>query len=237
MMPRRPAVLPLAASCATIGLCGALVLAAAAAAQTMKSPVPVDQEPRHQLVLKNDYVEVLHVTVPAGQSTEFHTHSHDGAAIRLSRASVSSDLPDKGTTPPQQVEPGDVSVSSYAKQPLTHRVNNVGVTTFEVIDLEFLKRPEGPAADPVAPPAAENQTARVYRWPLAPGASSPEHTHRRPYLIIAATPMQLRMTGPTGAPMEHPVKAGDFHWIDSTVTHVLTNAGTEPGILVEVELK
>jgi quercetin dioxygenase-like cupin family protein len=209
-----------------------------AGAQVEQPPaVPVEQEPLHELVLKNDYVIALHVTIAPGQSTRLHTHSHDGAAIRLTEATVGSDGPGRGPTAPQAVRPGDVSVAAYAKQPLTHRVNNVGSTTFEVIDLEFLNRPEGPAAAPITPPAAENDSARVYRWPLAPGESTPQHTHERPYVIVAATPMNLRMTAPDGASMEHPVKAGDVHWVDGKVTHALANRGAEPGVIVEVELK
>lgn len=45
------------------------------------------------------------------------------------------------------------------------------------------------------------------------------------------------MTAPDGASMEHPVEAGDVHWVDAKVTHVLTNRGARPGILVEAELK
>jgi len=62
-------------------------------------------------------------------------------------------------------------------------------------------------------------------------------THERPYLVIAATPMQLLMKSPDGASMEHPIKAGDLHWVESKVTHVRTNRGTEAGVIVEVELK
>jgi quercetin dioxygenase-like cupin family protein len=94
---------------------------------------------------------------------------------------------------------------------MTHRVNNLGATPFEVIDIEFLRRPDGPPTAPLAPPAAENPSARAYRWSLAPGASTPQHTHERPYLIIAAPPMQLSMKPPDGASMDHPIKAGDFH--------------------------
>jgi quercetin dioxygenase-like cupin family protein len=157
--------------------------------------------------------------------------------VRLTEATVSSEQSGKPSTKPRPAHPGDVSVTAYARQPLTHRVNNVGETTFEVIDVEILKRPPGPPAEPIAPPAAENESARVYRWPLAPGASTPQHTHERPYLIIAATPMQLSMRSPDGASMEHRVQAGDLHWVDHRVTHALGNRGTEPGILVEVELK
>jgi hypothetical protein len=49
--------------------------------------------------------------------------------------------------------------------------------------------------------------------------------------------MQLLMKSPDGASMEHPTKAGDLHWVDTRITHVLTNRGTEAGVIVEVELK
>lgn len=213
----------------------ALSLASSLAAQ--EAAVPVDQEPRHVMVLKNDHVEVMRVTLPAGQSTALHTHSHDGVAVRLSESTISMDVPGQGSIGPLVNRPGDVSAQAYAKQPFTHRVNNVGTTTFEVVDVEILRRPEGPAAGEVAGPAAENDSARAYRWALAPGGSTPEHTHRRPYLIVAATPMQLAMQAPDGRAMEHTVEAGDVRWVDSPVTHVLANNGQQAGVLVEVEIK
>jgi len=215
----------------------AVAVLAVAGVSAGDAPVPVDREPLHKPVLRNDYVIALHVTIAPGQSTALHTHAHDGAAIRLSEATVSTEVPGEAPTPAGAAHPGDVTVAARAKAPLTHFVRNVGTTAFEVIDLEFLKRPDGPATAAIAPPAAENETARAYRWPLAPGASSPQHTHERPYVIVAATPMLLRMTAPDGQSMEHPVKAGDLHWVDTRVTHTLTNRGAEPGILVEVELK
>jgi quercetin dioxygenase-like cupin family protein len=78
---------------------------------------------------------------------------------------------------------------------------------------------------------------RAYRWELAPGQSSPQHTHERPYLIVSATPMDLQMAGPDGQSNGHAVKAGDMHWVDEKVTHSLTNGGGEKGVIVEIELK
>ena len=216
-------------------LAALLALPRAVAAQ--QPAVPVDQEPLHKVVLRNDYVEVMHVTLPPGQHTLLHTHSHDGVAVRLSEAMVRIDVHGKAPGVAAPSRAGDVSAQAYATQHMTHVVNNVGTTAFEVVDIELLKRPEGRATEPIATPAAENASARAYRWALGPGASSPEHTHERPYLVIAATPMQLLMKAPDGTSMEHPVKAGDLHWVDTRVTHVLTNRGTEAGVLVEVELR
>jgi quercetin dioxygenase-like cupin family protein len=202
-----------------------------------ETAVPVGQEPLHKGVLKNDYVEIVHLTLPAGQSTMLHTHSHDGVAVRLSNATVRIDVPSRPLAAAAAAERGSVSAQAYAKQPMTHRVQNVGTTPFEVIDIEFLKRPEGPPKAPLAPPAAENDSARVYKWALEPGGSTPEHTHERPYVVIAATPMQLGMKAPDGRSMEHAVEPGDLHWVDTQVTHVLSNQGKDKGVIVEVELK
>jgi quercetin dioxygenase-like cupin family protein len=89
----------------------------------------------------------------------------------------------------------------------------------------------------VAKVEAENPSARVYKWTLAPGASSAMHTHERPYLIVSATPLVLKMTDPEGKSFTHEVKAGDFHWVDAKVTHALANEGTTAGQIVEIELK
>ena len=213
------------------------VIVSSILALAQERAVPVEQEPLHKMVFRNDYVEVMHVTIPPGRNTMLHTHSHDRVAITLSESTRRIDVPGKESSPALTAHAGNVSTADYAKQNFTHRVNNIGKTTFEAIDIELLKRPDGSKTEPIAAPAAENNSFRAYKWALAPGASTPAHTHARPYLIIAATPMQLLMKSPDGGSMEHPIKAGDFHWIDTKVTHTLTNNGKEPGIIVEVELR
>jgi mannose-6-phosphate isomerase-like protein (cupin superfamily) len=49
--------------------------------------------------------------------------------------------------------------------------------------------------------------------------------------------MQLKMVSPDGQWRTEDVKAGDFHWVDAEVTHVLSNEGTADGTIVELELK
>ena len=134
-------------------------------------------------------------------------------------------------------KPGDITVATLPDGGFSHRVHNVGTTLFDVIDVEFLKRPDAPAASTTLPIAGENPSARAFRWALAPGAKTPEHTHHRLYVIVAATPMQLKMSSPDGQSMTHAVQAGDFHWIEAEVTHVLANDGAAAGVIVELELK
>jgi len=208
----------------------------------MSSPpetaVPVEKEPSHKTVFQNDYVQAFRVTLEPGKSTLMHVHSHDDAAVRLSQATTTQQTLGQPVSKPEAASPGAVSARTNEPKSLTHQVNNVGTTLFDVIDVQVLKRPPGPATDPIGPVAAENPKMRVYRYELAAGGGeSPQHTHARPYLIVAATPMMLRMTSPDGRSMEHPIQAGDLHWVDSLVTHTLINPGTGAAVIVEMELK
>lgn len=208
-------------------------------AQTLapEKTVPVEEEPRHLTVLKNDFVQAFRVTLEPGESTLTHVHSRDDAAVRLSEATVRAEVPGQPAGAPEAVHPGQVSARANEPHALTHRVSNIGTTRFDVVDVQILRRPEGPATPPIAAPAAENPQMRVYRYELAPGAVSASHAHRRPYLVVAATDMDLRMTSPDGGSVRHTVKAGDLHWVDAQVTHTLGNEGKTPAILVEFELK
>lgn len=201
-----------------------------------QGPVPVEQEPRHHLVLKNDAVMVMHVTVAPGDSTLYHIHSHDRIAIGLSDSTIAQQEWDKQEETPSRSTPGRVSARQEDK-PYTHRVHNIGTTPFEVLDVEILTRPANPTSKAAGPIVAENPSARIYKHVLAPGATSALHTHERPYLIVAATAMQLKMTAPDGKSSAHEIKAGEFHWVDSKVTHSLTNEGPAEGQIIEVELK
>ena len=214
-----------------------LLLGLAGVAVAQKEPVPVNQEPHHKMVLKNDFVEVMHVTLAPDERTLYHTHSHDRAAIELSHSSLAQQKMGEAEGEAGPTHPGELSVSTAIPGGYSHRVHNVGSGNFDVLDVEFLQRPEKPAESIAATVAGENPSARAYHWNLAPGAKTPEHKHERPYLIVAATAIQLKMSAPDGQTMSHAVKAGDVHWVDSPVTHILANDSTTAGEIVELELK
>jgi quercetin dioxygenase-like cupin family protein len=212
-----------------------LILTASSFAQD--KPVPVEQEPHHKVVFKNESIEVMRVNLAPGERTLYHTHGHDRGAVELSNTSITQQKVGESEAPANAIKPGDISISATPPGGYSHRVHNVGSTLFDVLDVEFLQHPDKPSEALAGPVAGENPSARAYRWELAPGAKSPEHTHYRPYLIVAATPMQLKMTAPDGQSRAEIVKAGDFHWVDAQVTHTLANEGTTPGTIVEFELK
>jgi len=215
----------------------AFVLLTLFATQEASAPVPVEQEPHHHLVLKNDNLLVLRVILQPGESSVYHVHSVDDVAVWLGNTSSAQQLPNEPESAPVEQKPGNVTLRTLRETPFTHRVHNVGKGLFEVLDVEILQRPEHPSSAVAGPVAGENPSARVYKWTLAPGGATPMHTHERPYLIVAATGFNLKMTAPDGQSATHEIKPGDFHWVTSKVTHSLTNAGTGEGQIVEIELK
>ena len=212
------------------------LLAFVASGHGQDSPVPVEQEPHHRVVLKNDLVLVMRVNLPPGESTLYHTHSHDRAAVDLAQNTITQQKPGGVETPPQSSSPGDVFATAL-DTPYTHRVKNVGREMMDLIDVEFLTRPKQAAAPAGGTVVAENPSARIYRWKIAAGSTSPMHTHERPYLIVATTAFKLKMSAPDGRSLSEEVKPGDFHWIDAKVTHSLANEGNSAGEIVEIELK
>jgi quercetin dioxygenase-like cupin family protein len=220
-----------------IWLCSGAVLILTGTLCAQDKPLPVDQEPHHKVVLKNEFVEVMRVNLKPDERTLYHTHAHHRAAVELCTTSISQQKVGEAEAPAYPIKPGDVSVATTEPGGYSHRVHNVGSNLFDVLDVEFLQHPDKPSDAVAGPMVGENPSARAYRWELAPGAKSPEHTHHRPYLIVAATPMQLKMTAPDGQSRTETVKPGDFHWVDAQVTHVLANEGSAPGTIVEFELK
>jgi len=222
-----------------IGLVSLLVLPAMLVAQQTSLPtsVPVEEEPLHRVLFKNDSVIVLKLTLPPGQSTQFHTHTHDRVAIDLSNAEITQQKINEPEGPATPSKPGNFSALTLTDASYTHRVHNVGKTSYEVLDIELLQRPETPSAALATTVAAENPSARIYNWVLPAGVTAPMHAHVRPYVIVSITEINLAMTSPDGQSAVQGAGPGDFRFVDAKVTHTIGNAGTTPGQIIEVELK
>jgi quercetin dioxygenase-like cupin family protein len=197
----------------------------------------VEQEPLHHVLLKNESVVVIHLILPAGQRTLYHTHTHDRVALHLSNTSITQQEPNEAEGAASATSPGSFSAMTLEGGSYTHRVHDVGAEAFEVLDVELLKRPRIPSPATAAAVAAENPSARVYNWVLAPGATSPAHAHARPYLLVAATECLLMTTAAGGQSATREMKRGDFQWVDSRVIHTLGNVGASEAKILEIELK
>ena len=228
-----------------------LVAAALASAPLAGQPdgpaVPVHQEPRHHLVFETPGTRILDVQVPPGDTTLFHTHTDPVLYVTMSasrtrsqtlvaewtRGDASQPPPAAGGPPPRPALGRLMSTTSYARQPLTHRVNNIGSTLFRLIGITNAS-PGDAGATPGAgfdtAPELTNPWFRGYRHAL--GAAAPEHRHDNP---VAAVLISGRATVPGGAPTTLDVP-GAFAWIDAGTLHRLQAVGGAAEV-VEVEVR
>jgi beta-alanine degradation protein BauB len=107
------------------------------AANALTEPVPVEQEPHHHIVFRNQYVRVLDVLFPVGEASLFHTHSNDNVGIPISGDKTQSQPFGGEWSEAQDVKPGAAGFRKARGQAYTHRVRSAGKLPFHVIDVEI----------------------------------------------------------------------------------------------------
>ena len=248
-----------AASCAAVLACFLLMRVPVGVAQSEKV-VPVHEEPRHHLVFEAPATRILDVQIPAGDTTLFHTHSDPILYVSMSQSQTRSQTlggewsggdaaqgaraqagaasapgapvaPDAPASPPRLGRM--TSSTSYAKEPLTHRVNNVGQGLFRLIGI--LNRTAGDETDTPsegfdAKPEITNRWFRGYRWSLASDAKP--HRHRNPVAVVLITG-RASARGISTTTLEKP---GQFAWFDGDAEHTVASVGGNAEV-VEVEVR
>ncbi|HSC29987.1 MAG TPA: hypothetical protein VLD67_22090 [Vicinamibacterales bacterium] len=216
-----------------------VVVAILAAAPTAADQDPVKVDPAHHaVVLENDQVRVLRITMKPGEKTPSHQHPA-GAAVLLTDASIRL----TGTGVPADQPPrkaGDVVLA----EPTTHVVENTGKTASEVILVELKSSPAGKPVSKSAAGAdpkhyhlvAENDRVRVLHVRYGPGEKSVMHDHPA-LVVVAMSPTQMRMHLPDGKTEDPaPLKRGDVLFMPAT-RHAPENIGKAAAEAILVELK
>jgi quercetin dioxygenase-like cupin family protein len=203
-----------------------------------QSPVEIKGEAHHHPKFENEFVRIWDVTVPGGDATLWHIHRNDNVVITLAGASLRLE---NASGPPAEGEWkfGEVR---FAKATYTHRAINIGTTPFHNLTIELLKpanaSPPVLAKEGDREPVLENDRVRAFRVTLAPGESTPVHTHPLPGLSIAITAGELEATTEGNAtPVRLMLPATDVRWRPGTITHSIKNAGKSTFEAVDIELK
>lgn len=128
--------------------------------------VPVRNEPRHKVVLENDYVRLLDVHIQPHDTTLVHIHAAPSVIVFLTRSSIATQI--LGASPVDaEVQPAQTGYAAYDEKPVTHRVYNRGDSTFHVMDIELVKKTSAPdscaiLSAPGAKLAQQQKLVRVY---------------------------------------------------------------------------
>jgi hypothetical protein len=193
----------------------------------------VGLEPRHQVVLQNEFVRALRVAFPPNDTTLAHRHAEDSLYFYL--------VPDlevvnhiQGFSPCcDSMELGEVRYGTHkTEKPLVHKITNKTNTELLCIDAEILLQP--PVTSPF-PLVAEHHEliksrdkCRVYKLSLEPGESV---TVGYPFfhftvVLHGGTKIEKEMGGGRLRWTET-LQRGDVAWREPIVDQVKkTNTGT-----------
>ena len=104
-----------------------------------QAPVPVYREPHHRLVLEAGPVRVIDVDIQPGDTTQFHIHDSPILLVRVAISPVDiqnlgAEWGGAGARKLSNSHPGAIDLdTSYALRPITHRIANIGRTSFRLI--------------------------------------------------------------------------------------------------------
>jgi hypothetical protein len=176
--------------------------------------IPIEQEPQHKVVFKNDFVRIIDATLPPGYVTKDHIHAADSVSINVANG--------------REGEAGQRGIgrAGFSRGGYSHVVSNTnpGVMRYIVVEPAKSDRPRAESATlPHHTMETENDRVRIYRIRLAAGESMDSHAH-------TSGRVQVTVTGPAGA--------GAWSWVAAGENYPLKAPGVGAALeIVEIEPK
>jgi len=219
--------------------------------------VPVFHEPHHRQVFQHGPMRILDLQLPPGDISWFHSHESPVLYVTLSTSrtrtqNLGQDWGGGGagrggagrgnapaatppTTPPA---PRATSTTSYAQQPVTHRLQNMGDGLFRaMVVINETSGDEATSATDAgfaSNPELTNKWFRAYRIVLEPGQKTEPHVHRAPVAVFQVTAGKALGAGAMTWEFNEP---GQWAFFDAGDRHDVRNAGDGRVELIEVEVR
>ncbi|MGI8783057.1 MAG: hypothetical protein ACR2L2_05335 [Acidobacteriota bacterium] len=193
---------------------------------------------QYKVVAEDSTVRVLEATLAPGAKTAMHTHPYL-VAVMLEAGSVRWTMKDGSVVNSQ---PGEKRGTVLAMDAQSHAAENTGKTTARVILVEF-KKPApaaGKARNPTMPSpfktVADTPYARVFEGEVAPGQSTPQHTHFSDHMLLSLNDGTAEAVGADGQKQILVMKK-DTPVLAKAGSHRTTNTGKTATRVVIVEPK
>jgi len=192
----------------------------------------------HWVEFENDQVRVVRYVLPAGETTNKHSHPNI-VNVLLTDANAKITTEDGKSTDFH----GKAGAAAW-RLATTHVYENTGYKAIEGVIVEpktpHSARPAGSADETTFPGSVakvefENDQIRVVRYRFEPGQKNEMHGH--PDLVqIPLTDAKANVTTPDGKTTPFEAKAGQVRWRPA-LQHSVQNTGDKPfeGILVEMK--
>jgi hypothetical protein len=205
---------------------------------TLTAQVPVRLEPRHKVALENEWVRLLDVRLPPGDTSLFHIHEIPSFFIPLSTTAVGIEV--KGQLPAEsKFTLGANWFNGFEKGPLIHKVWNSDTNTLHIIDLEVLSTKKSPLPATVQLPDAkidfENEKLRAYKVEVSSGKQVTLPNLSTPMILISlsGTPLQIENASKKNTELD----AGGFQWLEAGHRFTINSKETTPSTVILILLK
>lgn len=201
-----------------------------------QQPVAVRNEPRHHNVFQNDFVRILDVHIPPGDTSEFHKHETPSVFIVLAPAKTGSEVITEEKKATVLARDASVSFEGFYVTPRIHRVWNEDTSEFHVMDIELLNKNQQPLAPSIQQPGFkllfDEKPVRTYRLTLGAGENIrlPKQTS---FLIVGLTDA-TQAVSVNGKAFS---KKGDFLFIPAGETVDFISKAKQPFSLAVMEIK
>jgi hypothetical protein len=205
------------------------------------SQVPVREEPRHKMVLENQYIRLFDVHIAPHDTTYYHIHAAPSVVIIISHSVIGTQVFGKAPSLPGEVKPGATSYIDYGAHPLTHRVWNQSPDTFHVMDIELLRKPANFDScslpdNPFLKFDWEKQPLRVYHINLPEGKD-----YKLPplacahLLVIIHGSVNVTNGSPEIAPVLNKLQTGMYDWIPPQSALLISAEENAECVLLELK--
>ena len=202
----------------------------------------VYDEPRHNLILSNRYVNVLSVSFPPGDQTCAHVHREDSLYFFLVEGGIDLINHVRGSSPCcDRVEFGEVRYGPHKtdtpeKGPFVHRISNMSPDKQMLcLDAEIVGRASIIFPLPFMAPGHEliktRDKLRVYRFTLKPGEGGLDVSYPFYHLSIVINGSRLMMQDSSKSSndlsWEVAPERGDVEWNGPSIGVKMTNISTD----------
>uniref|UniRef100_A0A7S2UKB0 3-hydroxyisobutyrate dehydrogenase-like NAD-binding domain-containing protein n=1 Tax=Attheya septentrionalis TaxID=420275 RepID=A0A7S2UKB0_9STRA len=202
---------------------------------TEEEILEVGDEPRHFLVLANEYVRALKVSFGTNDTTLAHRHAEDSLYFFLVDGGLDVINHIKGSDPACDcMEFGEVRFGTHkSDKPLVHKITNKTNKPMLCVDAEVLKSPPVVSVIPLIAEHHElvktRDKCRVYKLTLAPGTST-EVSYPFFYLSVVLKGGTIKTEiggggGTSGITWEETLSTGNTQWKEPAVGLKFTNSG------------
>ena len=228
-----------------------ITVCAGALAAGVAAQVPLSKEPRHTLVYENADLRILDVNIPPKETTLDHVHDHDIVTVSMGgETTTRTQSPGQAWSEPRPPRAlGQATISDYAGQPGSHRVENLGGSPYHLFAVENLRK-SGWSTGRTIPVlvnaiAAESRAFKVYDVRLVRAAPQTSHTHAVPTVVVVLAgavmsdgpDAQAKANAPAPVGLKQLDRPGQWLLVPRGDTHHLVRLGTADAHVVEIEVR